>query len=99
MKSHVEGRELVLEDGQRFDLDRYLDLRYTGITALPANLTVGGFLNLRGTGIIALPDNLTVGKSLILRGTGITTLPDNLRVGGEIIGFKPTQEFNNDMGM
>ena len=60
----------------------YLDLRGTGITALPDNLTVGGYLDLRGTGITALPDNLTVGGSLDLRGTGITALPDNLTVGG-----------------
>ena len=31
----------------------YLDLRGTGITALPDNLTVGGSLDLRGTGITA----------------------------------------------
>ena len=42
------------------------------ITALPDNLTVGGYLDLSGTGITALPDNLTVGGSLDLRGTGIT---------------------------
>jgi len=65
MKSHVEGKELVLEDGQRFDLDKYLNLRNTGITSLPANLTVGGYLDLRGTGITALPDNLTVGGEII----------------------------------
>ena len=59
-----------------------LDLRGTGITALPDNLTVGGSLYLRGTGITALPDNLTVGGYLDLRGTGITALPDNLTVGG-----------------
>ena len=49
-----------------------LDLRGTGITALPDNLTVGGWLYLQDTGITALPDNLTVGGSLYLRGTGIT---------------------------
>ena len=49
-----------------------LDLRGTGITALPDNLTVGGSLYLEGTGITALPDNLTVGGSLDLEGTGIT---------------------------
>jgi len=59
MKSHVEGKELVLEDGQRFNLDGDIDLR----------------------------------------GTGVTTLPDDLKVSGEIIGFKPTRECNNDMGM
>jgi len=59
MKSHVEGKELVSEDGQRFNLNEDLDLR----------------------------------------GTGIIALPDDLKVGGEIIGFNPTEEFNNDMGM
>ena len=50
-----------------------LYLRGTGITALPDNLTVGGYLDLEGcTGITALPDNLTVGGYLYLRGTGIT---------------------------
>ena len=59
-----------------------LDLRCTGITSLPDNLTVGGSLDLSGTGITSLPDNLTVGGSLDLRCTGITSLPDNLTVGG-----------------
>ena len=59
-----------------------LDLRCTGITSLPDNLTVGGSLDLRCTGITSLPDNLTVGGSLYLSGTGITSLPDNLTVGG-----------------
>jgi hypothetical protein len=60
-----------------------LDLRGTGITSLPDNLTVGGSLDLENcTGITSLPDNLTVGGYLDLRGTGITSLPDNLTVGG-----------------
>ena len=59
-----------------------LDLRGTEITALPDNLTVGGWLDLRDTGITALPDNLTVGGSLYLGGIKITALPDNLTVGG-----------------
>ena len=49
-----------------------LDLRWTKITALPDNLTVGGWLDLSGTGITELPDNLTVGGSLDLRWTKIT---------------------------
>ena len=49
-----------------------LYLRGTQITALPDNLTVGGWLDLRGTQITALPDNLTVGGWLDLRGTQIT---------------------------
>ena len=60
-----------------------LDLRGTGITSLPDNLTVSGWLDLEGcTGITSLPDNLTVSGWLDLRGTGITSLPDNLTVGG-----------------
>ena len=59
-----------------------LDLRGTGITSLPDNLTIGDSLYLRGTGITSLPDNLTIGGSLDLRGTGITSLPDNLTIGG-----------------
>ena len=35
-----------------------LDLRGTGITALPEGLTVGGYLDLRGTGITALPASI-----------------------------------------
>ena len=43
-----------------------LDLSGTQITALPDNLTVGGWLDLSGTEITALPDNLTVGGSLYI---------------------------------
>ncbi|HNG59963.1 MAG TPA: hypothetical protein PKZ52_09055, partial [Cellvibrionaceae bacterium] len=42
------------------------DLRGTQITALPENLSVGGYLDLRGTQITALPENLSVGGSLDL---------------------------------
>ena len=78
------GVNLVIKDGKPF-YGGYLDLRGTGITALPDNLTVGGYLDLENcTGITALPDNLTVGDSLYLRGTGITALPDNLTVGGSL---------------
>ena len=61
-----------------------LDLRGTGITALPDNLTVGGYLNLEGcTGLTSLPDSLVVGSWLDLRGcTGLTSLPENLTVPG-----------------
>ena len=76
------GVNLVIKDGKPF-YGGSLDLRGTGITALPDNLTVGGYLDLENcTGITALPDNLTVGDYLDLRGTGITALPDNLTVGG-----------------
>ena len=77
MKQEIEkfrketGVNIVVKDGKPFYGDS-LDLRGTGITALPDNLTVGGSLYLRGTGITALPDNLTVGGYLDLRGTGIT---------------------------
>ena len=89
MKQEIEkfrketGVDLVIKDGKPF-YGGSLDLRGTGITALPDNLTVGGSLYLRGTGITALPDNLTVGGYLDLRGTGITALPDNLTVGGSL---------------
>ena len=66
------------------DGDGNLDLRNTGITALPEGLTVGGWLDLRGTGITALPEGLTVGGSLYLRGTSITALPEGLTVGGSL---------------
>jgi hypothetical protein len=71
----------VTEEGA-IKVGGYLDLRGTGITALPENLTVGGYLDLQGTGITALPENLTVGGYLDLQGTGITALPENLTVGG-----------------
>ena len=78
MKQEIEkfrketGVNLVIKDGKPFYGDS-LDLRGTGITALPDNLTVGGSLDLRGTGITALPDNLTVGDYLYLENcTGIT---------------------------
>ena len=75
--------KLTLEEAKRMiDEDGNLDLRGTAITALPDNLTVGGWLDLRDTAITTLPDNLTVGGWLDLSGTGITTLPDNLTVGG-----------------
>ena len=79
------GINLVIKDGKLF-YDSSLDLRGTGITALPNNLTVGDYLDLEGcTGITALPDNLTVGGYLDLEGcTGITALPDNLTVGGSL---------------
>ena len=67
------GVNLIIKDGKPF-YGGYLDLRGTGITALPDNLTVGGSLDLENcTGITALPDNLTVGGSLYLENcTGIT---------------------------
>ena len=39
-------------------IDGDIDLRGTGITALPDGLTVGGDLYLRGTGITALPASI-----------------------------------------
>ena len=67
--------KLTLEEAKAMmdrNNDGNLDLRDTKITALPDNLTVGGWLDLSGTEITALPDNLTVGGWLYLRGTGIT---------------------------
>ena len=79
--------KLTLEEAKAM-MDRNNDgnlyLRGTKITALPDNLTVGGWLDLRGTEITALPDSLTVGGGLDLRGTEITALPDNLTVGGNL---------------
>ena len=67
--------KLTLEQAQKL-MERNgfsLDLRGTGITSLPDNLTVGGWIDLEGcVAITSLPDNLTVGISLDLRGTGIT---------------------------
>ena len=76
------GRQLNIKNNKPYYAGD-LDLRDTGITSLPDNLTVGGYLDLEGcTGITSLPDNLIVGEYLDLRGTGITSLPDNLTVGG-----------------
>ena len=75
--------KLTIENAKKMmDREGNLDLRGTQITALPDNLTVGGWLDLSGTQITALPDNLTVGGWLDLSGTQITALPDNLTVGG-----------------
>ena len=80
-----------------------LDLKNTGITSLPDNLTVGGELDLSGTGITSLPDNLTVGGGLYLSGTGITSLPDNLTVGGELYlsgtGITDTSKVNRTLSV
>ena len=88
MKLTLEKAKAMM--GQNNNGNLYLS--GTKITALPDNLTVGGWLYLRGTKISALPDNLTVGGGLDLRGTGITALPDNLTVGGwlDLSGTKIT---------
>ena len=78
-----KGIQFIETEG-KIKVEEDLDLRGTGITSLPDNLTVGGWLDLSGTGITSLPDNLTVGCSLDLSGTGITSLPDNLTVGGSL---------------
>ena len=70
MKKQFGAEEFLAKYGSY--VNGSLDLRGTGITSLPDNLTVGGYLDLRGTGITSLPDNLTVGGSLDLEGTGIT---------------------------
>ena len=56
---------------------------YTGLTALPENLSVTGNLDFRGcTGLTALPEHLSVGGYLDLEGcTGLTALPEHLSVG------------------
>ena len=69
--------KLTLEEAKAMmgrNNDGNLYLSGTEITALPDNLTVGGWLDLRDTKITALPDNLTVGGGLFLSGTGITNL-------------------------
>ncbi len=57
---------------------------YTGLTALPENLSVRGDLDLEGcTGLTALPENLSVRGNLDLKGcTGLTALPEHLSVTG-----------------
>ncbi|MFN1150254.1 hypothetical protein ACJ0RR_005082, partial [Serratia liquefaciens] len=72
----------TVSDNGNITVTHNLDLEdVSGITALPDNLSVGGWLDLSGTSITALPDNLNVGGSLYLSGTSITALPDNLNVG------------------
>ena len=46
---------LITADGP---IEGDLDLRGTGITALPEGLQVGGSLDLSGTGITALPEGI-----------------------------------------
>lgn len=65
-------------------INGFLDLRSSGITRLPNNLTVRGNLFLSKTGITQLPDNLTVEGSLYLSGTGIVALPETLTVRGSL---------------
>lgn len=64
------GITLKVKDGKPY-YNCDLDLRGTGITALPDNLTVKGCLDLSNTRITSLPDNLTVGY-LNISSTGIT---------------------------
>ena len=62
-----------------------LDLSYTPITSLPADLTVGGNLDLSYTPIKSLPNNLKkVGGHLYIDNTPITLLPAGLKVGGDL---------------
>ena len=71
--------KLTLEQCKEMkDREGNLDLSNTNITALPDNLTVGGWLCLSGTNITALPDNLTVGGWLDLSDTNITN-PNNYK--------------------
>ena len=64
---------------KRMDRHGNLYLSYTKITALPENLTVGGWLDLRNTPIAALPENLTVGGSLNLSYTPIFKIRNTLK--------------------
>jgi len=85
MKSHIEGRELVLEDGQRFDLNGDLDLGKR-TTPLPDNLKVDGTLDL-GEKPTPVPENLTVGNISLERPSII--LPNDLKASEPLI-----KEFN-----
>ena len=91
INNKTDDSELAKAWAEKFDFSEILktsnfkiNLRGTGITVLPENLTVGGNLDIQGTGITVLPEGLTVGGSLDLRGTGITVLPENLTVGGSL---------------
>ena len=59
---------------------------YTGLTALPENLSVTGNLDFRGcTGLTALPEHFSVGGDLDLQGcTGLLALPEHLSVRGDL---------------
>ena len=84
--------KLTLEEAKRLMAENNgdLDLRGTGFTKLPDNLTVEGYLDLQETGITELPNGLTVEGWLGLDGTEIAELPDNLSVGGGL-GLKGTK--------
>jgi hypothetical protein len=91
-----EARDAILQGKEVTKVIGDLHLRYTDITSLPDNLTVGGLLNLSRTQITALPDNLTVGGLLDITGTKITSLPDNLKVGGSLwLRNTPNLDKNN----
>ena len=78
------GYELEIRDGRPYYIGD-LNLRYTGITSLPEDLTVVNSIYLGDcTGITSLPEGLTVGRYLDLRGTSITSLPKGLTVGGNL---------------
>ena len=82
MKQEIEkfrketGVNLVVKDGKPF-YSGYLDLRGTGITALPDNLTVGGCLDLRGTGIT---DEVKVNKKLSSKATAAIKRVSNMPI-------------------
>jgi len=50
---------MTIDLKEHTDSEGNIDLRGTGITALPEGLSVGGWLDLRGTGITALPEGLS----------------------------------------
>ncbi|MBU1248189.1 MAG: hypothetical protein KKB70_05790, partial [Proteobacteria bacterium] len=82
----IENGQLVVGN-KRFDLDApYIDLRQTGVTALPDGLRVKGDLDFSGCPcLVSLPDDLQVGGSLFLEDcTGLTSLPDDLQVKGSL---------------
>ncbi len=78
----VDGRPMTVaefESAKGLHVGGSLNLKGTGITALPDGLHVNGALDLSGTGITALPDGIHVGGALDLRGTGITAIGKDRR--------------------
>ena len=51
MEMYIKNNKLFIKTTKEYDLSGCLDLKGTGITSLPDNLSVGGSLYLRGTGI------------------------------------------------
>jgi hypothetical protein len=90
--SKVELIELGIFTGKSYTCTKRLDLSFSKIEFLPANMKVKGALRLYYcTNLNTLPENLTVEGYLDLRGTNVTKLPESLNVIGVIYydGTKP----------